>query len=154
MSEQHTPVGVELPLYQCHKKVRAAKITGIAPSTSDSTLLKLEEVGGTVTVPLEWATKHKPQIGGYYVQYADGYISYSPAKAFEEGYTNLPAGYQGRVVQEHAELADNINKLEAYLEPLQPPPAPQPYETRILFDQLATMRSYRDILTLRIHNFA
>lgn len=30
--------------------------------------------------------KHGPQVGGYYVVYADGYISYSPAAAFEDGY--------------------------------------------------------------------
>jgi len=34
--------------------------------------------------------KHKPEVGGYFVQYEDGYKSYSPAKAFEEGYTRLP----------------------------------------------------------------
>jgi len=32
-------------------------------------------------------SKHKPEVGGYFVQYADGYKSFSPAKAFEEGYT-------------------------------------------------------------------
>lgn len=31
--------------------------------------------------------KHKPEVGGYYVVYDDGYKSFSPAKAFEEGYT-------------------------------------------------------------------
>jgi hypothetical protein len=30
--------------------------------------------------------KHKPQVGGYYVLYKDGYASFSPASAFEEGY--------------------------------------------------------------------
>lgn len=37
----------------------------------------------------EYIGKHSPVTGGYYVVYADGYISYSPAKAFEEGYTRL-----------------------------------------------------------------
>jgi hypothetical protein len=31
--------------------------------------------------------KHKPQVGGYFVQYRDGYKSFSPAAAFEEGYS-------------------------------------------------------------------
>lgn len=61
--------------------------------------------------------------------------------------------YRDRVRLEHAELVTNITKLETYLELLQPPPAPQPYETRVLFDQLDVMRRYRDILALRIHNF-
>ena len=30
--------------------------------------------------------KHEPQAGGYYVRYADGYESWSPAEAFENGY--------------------------------------------------------------------
>jgi hypothetical protein len=37
----------------------------------------------------EYLLKHKPEVGGYYVQYDDGYKSFSPAKAFEEGYTRL-----------------------------------------------------------------
>lgn len=38
-------------------------------------------------VDATYLKKHSPQIGGYYVVYTDGYKSYSPAKAFEEGYT-------------------------------------------------------------------
>ncbi len=37
-------------------------------------------------VPKEWAERHKPEPGGWYVVYTDGYASYSPAKAFEDGY--------------------------------------------------------------------
>jgi hypothetical protein len=33
--------------------------------------------------------KHDPQVGGYFVEYEDGYESFSPAKAFEGGYTRL-----------------------------------------------------------------
>lgn len=33
--------------------------------------------------------KHKPEVGGYYVVYEGGYKSFSPAKAFEEGYTRI-----------------------------------------------------------------
>lgn len=38
---------------------------------------------------LEYMNKHQPQIGGYYVKYADGYESFSPAEAFESGYTKV-----------------------------------------------------------------
>ena len=38
-------------------------------------------------VPAEFVTKHKPQAGGYFVVYDDGYKSYSPAAAFESGYS-------------------------------------------------------------------
>lgn len=33
--------------------------------------------------------KHKPQVGGYYVVYKDGYKSFSPAEAFETGYERI-----------------------------------------------------------------
>lgn len=35
----------------------------------------------------DYYAKHKPVVGGYFVLYADGYESFSPAQAFEEGYT-------------------------------------------------------------------
>jgi hypothetical protein len=34
-------------------------------------------------------TQAPPQPGGYFVVYKDGYKSFSPAKAFEEGYTRI-----------------------------------------------------------------
>jgi hypothetical protein len=41
------------------------------------------------TVDAEYIRKHKPLVGGYFVLYADGYESFSPAAAFEEGYTRI-----------------------------------------------------------------
>lgn len=35
----------------------------------------------------EYVRKHNPVAGGYYVVYEDGYKSWSPADAFEKGYT-------------------------------------------------------------------
>jgi hypothetical protein len=40
-------------------------------------------------VDAAYLAKHKPVVGGYYVVYADGYESFSPAQAFEEGYTRI-----------------------------------------------------------------
>jgi hypothetical protein len=39
------------------------------------------------TIDQAFILKHNPQPGGYFIVYEDGYQSYSPAKAFEEGYT-------------------------------------------------------------------
>ena len=81
---------VELPGSQCHKKVRAAKITGFLPNgNTDFTDILLGEIGGIVPCLPEWQAKHQPKIGDYYVLYEDGYTSVSPAKAFEDGYTRL-----------------------------------------------------------------
>ena len=45
--------------------------------------------GSPVRVDGQYLRQHRPEVGGYYVVYKDGYKSYSPAKAFEEGYTRL-----------------------------------------------------------------
>lgn len=37
----------------------------------------------------EYMQKHQPRAGGYFVVYKDGYESWSPAEAFEEGYTRV-----------------------------------------------------------------
>jgi hypothetical protein len=87
---------IELPQYQCHKIVRAAKITEIKPwiDTTDPNSkamaqLVFGEIHGTVDVEFAWVERFKPVAGGYFVVYEDGYTSFSPAKAFEEGYTKL-----------------------------------------------------------------
>ena len=56
-----------------------------------------EKPGGMITpaddryapfsVTTEYMNKHNPQPGGYYVVYTDDYKSFSPAEAFEGGYT-------------------------------------------------------------------
>lgn len=88
----------QLPTYKSHKTVWALKIAEIQQSPADelSTVdggtwrLIPENPGyGPITVPQSYVVKHAPQPGGYYVVYADGYASFSPAKAFEEGYIAL-----------------------------------------------------------------
>lgn len=86
---------IELPKYKCHKEVRAAKITHITKPQPGLTVWLVfgdlsAAVGGSWVgelVSAEWMAKHKPEVGGYFVRYADEYASYSPAKAFEEGYS-------------------------------------------------------------------
>jgi hypothetical protein len=46
----------------------------------------LGDVGGIVSMLEDWHAKHAPHVGGYFVQYEDGYTSFSPAEAFESGY--------------------------------------------------------------------
>jgi hypothetical protein len=115
-----------LPLYKCHKHVRALKIKAVTKA-APPTIEKLEQIlnseddmpvkilpSGEIEVTGEreeivvgaliepedtsypafsvsraFVFKHNPQPGGYYVVYEDGYESYSPAKAFEEGYTKI-----------------------------------------------------------------
>lgn len=88
----------EMPRYRCHKEVWALKIaqidhkknpdeTGETQSASYGAVITPADQGyGAFEVPAEFMTKHKPEVGGYYVVYEGGYTSFSPAKAFEDGY--------------------------------------------------------------------
>ena len=85
----------EMPKYQSHKKVWALKIAGIAyhqnkdTYCNGATILPADEGYARFDVDAEYLQKHNPQIGGYYVVYEDGYKSFSPAEAFESGYTRI-----------------------------------------------------------------
>jgi hypothetical protein len=89
----------EMPRYRSHKEVWALKIERVQLDIDDarvenretdgSARLFVEEPYATVRVTGEYVRKHQPQAGGYYVVYKDGYQSFSPAEAFEEGYTRL-----------------------------------------------------------------
>lgn len=88
-----------MPKYQCHKQVWALKIKAVAQGTQPTDLpggswmLHPADDGyGPLEVSHEWYAKHKPEAGGYYVVYEDGYKSYSPASAFESGYTHCAPG--------------------------------------------------------------
>ena len=92
-------ITMEMPLYNCHKQVHALKIANLEPSAGNRPAGPTEETdGGLIITPEDdgyapfkvdhgYVQRHKPEVGGYYVVYKDGYKSYSPAKAFEEGYT-------------------------------------------------------------------
>lgn len=85
MSEISSDALLVLPLYVCHKKVRAAEIDGI----SLTGVLHLKDLG-FMPMSRPWLDKHNPEVGGYFVVYEDGYQSYSPKKAFEDGYSAFP----------------------------------------------------------------
>jgi hypothetical protein len=88
----------EMPKYLCHKEVWALKISRVETDleiaerehreTDGSGVLHFaDERYGPRRVDRDYMRKHDPGAGGYFVVYADGYESWSPSKAFEEGYT-------------------------------------------------------------------
>jgi hypothetical protein len=88
----------ELPRYRCHKEVWALKIKAIEPTSQEVTDSRETAPTGAMIFPEEagyapfhvdqrYMEKHQPEPGGYYVVYKDGYKSFSPAEAFEDGYT-------------------------------------------------------------------
>lgn len=82
------------PSYKCHKVVTAIKIAGIELMKDGSAIItpengafeKFQTVAGFGQL-----FKGSEQDFGYYVEYPDGYASWSPTVAFEEGYTALDA---------------------------------------------------------------
>ena len=79
----------QLPKWKSHKEVYADKITKVgqaALTTESGGWIELidTDIGNRIK-----ASEKKPQVGDYYVQYEDGYESWSPAKAFEDGYTKV-----------------------------------------------------------------
>lgn len=100
-----------LQRYQCHKQVSAGKILFMAKDEQGGKLmLHLDNLANIVSVDLSYLDKHKPQIGGYYVVYEDGYESFSPAEAFEQGYSLIEAGPKDTSTRKAAKkLATQLN---------------------------------------------
>lgn len=96
----------EMPRYKYHKEVWALKIEKVIkhahpdPKADDAVFEASQEFQGAhlfpedkryapIPVDADYYRKHDPEPGGYYVRYKDGYESFSPSKAFEEGYTRI-----------------------------------------------------------------
>jgi hypothetical protein len=90
----------ELPRWQSHKKVHADKVVGVQtrplgkPLIADDTFIDwILECGALVHVSHELRRRGGDDpVGGYFVHYPDGFQSWSPAKAFEEGYDPIERG--------------------------------------------------------------
>lgn len=80
----------DLPRYKSHKEVMALKIRRVEPDDGDGGAILhwyQDAIYNPIKVDHLFMAKHNPSAGGYYVVYDDGYTSWSPAKAFEEGYS-------------------------------------------------------------------
>lgn len=98
---ERTNIRLFLSEWKSKKIVTAGKITGFRKTNfADATLTALLVAGHndqTVIIKAsdEYIQKRLPNasleeaVGGYYVLYEDGYESWSPAKAFEEGYDKI-----------------------------------------------------------------
>jgi hypothetical protein len=95
--EEEVKASREMPKYRSHKTVWALKIKSVVDPTNQgdetdgSRVLTFEDPGyAPMRVAHAYVRKHDPKAGGYYVVYEDGYASWSPAEAFESGYTRIP----------------------------------------------------------------
>ena len=93
-------VGSEMPRYKCYKEVHALKIAAVDRHTTTPaskgyaavdryTITPADDGYAPFPVSNDYIDKHDPLAGGYYIVYADGYKSYSLAKAFEDGYKRI-----------------------------------------------------------------
>ncbi|ROM29302.1 hypothetical protein BK645_10050 [Pseudomonas protegens] len=121
----------EMPKYQSHKQVWALKIKAI----DGRTITPAEEGFGPFSVSAKYLEKHKPQVGGYFVEYEGGYKSFSPADAFEAGNTLIGKPVEdirvlltfysaGSLSQLIAEQSDHIRQLQQRLAPFLKEPQP------------------------------
>lgn len=79
----------DLPQYLCHKKVRALKIGLVHKVAGQWMLTPTNAHFDEVPVSEDYIKRNVPHAGGYFVVYEDGYQSFSPAEAFEAGYTAI-----------------------------------------------------------------
>ena len=91
---------IEMLKYRSHKEVWGLKIADVKKDsdiaakegreTDGSAILTFEnDRYAQIRVSHEYVQKHNPRSGGYYVIYKDGYKSWSPAEAFESGYSKI-----------------------------------------------------------------
>lgn len=81
---------MELPRYVSHKRVWALEIAEVSvPSvqSEDRRVYFRDKSYASIVAPGEMFSRYMPEVGDFYVVYADGYKSFSPRKAFLEGYT-------------------------------------------------------------------
>lgn len=106
----------EMPFYTCHKRVQAAEIIGVIHLEGGGFQLALHIGDGELRVIPEdssMVARYTPVVGDFLVRYEDGYESFSPRKAFMEGYTKDESA--GNV------LMEKLNQLSEF-PAIEPPP--------------------------------
>ncbi len=108
---------MNLRKYQSHKVVEAAKVV-LAKQEGHDIRVDLDN-DDWVLLPGHRIPDGADPCAGYYVKYEDGYESWSPADAFEAGYTLVPDGplaHQERVALERVDNSTRLSKLSAFID--------------------------------------
>jgi len=97
-SPHHAKLEDAIPRYQSHKVVGALKIGAVIEVEIDEGIVTFEPedkslgIERVMTRP-GWLDRFEGDIGaddlGYWVQYEDGFSSWSPTDAFESGYSRI-----------------------------------------------------------------
>ena len=75
-----------IPNYRCHEQVKTLKIRTIILNPRSYELHFEDERFVPIVFSAHWVSRLHPEAGGYVVWH-DSHIGYSPAAAFEAGYT-------------------------------------------------------------------
>ena len=92
--------------YRSHKIVEAAQIDGWFAPGSATPSGGVIVAGEDILAPPGFFARGNPHPGDYLVRYEDGYLSWSPKKAFEEGYT---------LVEPESVLEQKMEKLRNFI---------------------------------------
>lgn len=89
MKEKTMNASMEMPRYQSHKKVWALKIASVTLNGDESVSMTFSDTRYAPRTEENFESRYhgSPDDFGYFVTYQDGYTSWSPTKAFEDGYT-------------------------------------------------------------------
>jgi hypothetical protein len=88
----------ELPRYRCFKEVWALKIESVegVQFPEGARIIPVDPGYAPFLVDAEYVRRNcgaagrlSDLVGGYYVVYKDGFKSWSPAEAFEQGYSRI-----------------------------------------------------------------
>jgi hypothetical protein len=104
---------IELPLWQCHKRVRAAKIVRVEWVVDSRRGYLVLDCGICVEVNSDYRSRCAGMTAGdlgYFVRYEDGHESWSPSKLFEEGYSRADIAnlYREQASRQRDELIDAL----------------------------------------------
>lgn len=120
---------IPLPSWRSHKVVQALKIAAIIPNPRGFELHFEDRRFCPIAVSDDWVNKHLPEdkaspdalVGGFFVVYPDNYRSWSPAAAFEDGYTPVHgAGIAADAVHELRDLAQRGQLTTGLMQPGEP----------------------------------
>lgn len=138
----------EMPKYKCIKEVWALKIKSIVFNFDGTATFTPEDIRySPIRLDAEYVQKHKPIESGYYVIYKDGYKSFSPASAFEDGYVLVECDFKSRLIIEQFELEEKLKKLSSFLDQKGNIDS---FQRDLMTIQFSAMHSYNECLKARL----
>lgn len=114
---------IELPQYQSHKVVGALRITDVHPAAPGAApdarphLMYAPDGFNYVQPSPDVFARYTPKPGDYLVFYPDGYMSFSPKAAFEDGYAPLGDATAAHVAEPAADRRWSVKDGQTITDP-------------------------------------